>query len=569
MEKTAESLRALLKKMRINFFADAADGLILSLLAFSFIGYSVYYKKFAEIHISIPGLDFPFFIGEIILAACMAVLLLKWFFIRKKFTRIYIFILLYIFLVLLKAFTGYFLFGPLAFRHAAIFYYPFFALIAYEAYNTKFISARILLPLLYIFCFIGICSYYNFVYLALSVILIMHLKVWISKLLCICILFCLPGFMFLIHCGRTQLVGHIAALLTIALFFFLTLKIKKAHKIILFLLLVMCACALLLKYGRAKDIKSLTTPQAVFARFKAWDLFIESRKNFVGVKSTSVRLYNPEEHGGIKKPDPAPLVDISQNQRFDNCVFLRGRPAMPVKLPQDKNKRKEIIDFIKSKGGSVVKRDTVKLIPLYSANSNRGPVYNNEFVLLPTNDKSIDETIGFIRKEGIYSSVAPNFLESEDNRLEQRYNTIIFRLLIWRDMLRELIENKKVFGMPFGKPLLPASLVISRMAYSEWARDGWIMAHNTYLELLYRSGIIGIVLLIVLFALLFKMFRVFLRARSMPGILLLSISFYWLGVGSIFVTFEMPYTAICFWSIFGVTLAYARNIVAARSEEKE
>jgi O-antigen ligase len=142
---------------------------------------------------------------------------------------------------------------------------------------------------------------------------------------------------------------------------------------------------------------------------------------------------------------------------------------------------------------------------------------------------------------------------------EQRYSTVIYRLLTWRDMIRELIQNKALLGFDFGKPLRSESIEITGMAYGEWSRDGWIATHNSYLEAIYRTGIIGVCLVILLFVYVARLAGVFVRKRFFAGSCFMGIIMYWMATAFVYVTFEMPYSAITFWTIFGIAWAYAKK----------
>lgn len=110
-----------------------------------------------------------------------------------------------------------------------------------------------------------------------------------------------------------------------------------------------------------------------------------------------------------------------------------------------------------------------------------------------------------------------------------------------------------------GLPQRSPSLEIMRWAYSEWLRDGWISPHNSFLHIIYRMGIWGWIYLLVLFGLFFKMAWDFLRQRDWPGLLLLGLILYWLTAANFLLILELPYYAIPFWSLFGLTYRYWRK----------
>jgi phosphoglycerol transferase MdoB-like AlkP superfamily enzyme len=94
---------------------------ILVLIGLFSIAYSVYTRNFAEMHLSLPFLNFPIFVGEILLAVCLLLLLLYCRTEKIALNKWAIWIGIYLAFVIIKAFKGYHDFGPLAFRNAALF----------------------------------------------------------------------------------------------------------------------------------------------------------------------------------------------------------------------------------------------------------------------------------------------------------------------------------------------------------------------------------------------------------------------------------------------------------------
>jgi len=140
--------------------------------------------------------------------------------------------------------------------------------------------------------------------------------------------------------------------------------------------------------------------------------------------------------------------------------------------------------------------------------------------------------------------------------LEAARNNILFRIFIWRDILMQLREEKPLLGFDFGKPFRSKNLEILNWAAGDWKRDGWITAHNSYLHILYRAGIIGILFILTIFVVLFRMIRKSLHLQSINGLLLCGILINWLVAANFLVILELPYNAIPFWSLFGMTFAY-------------
>jgi len=153
-----------------------------------------------------------------------------------------------------------------------------------------------------------------------------------------------------------------------------------------------------------------------------------------------------------------------------------------------------------------------------------------------------------------------NAIEVNGRTLDTDYSNIMFRLLIWRDMLVELRQEKPWFGFSFGKPQRSPSIEILNMAVGEWSRDGWIMPHNSYLHLIYRGGIVGVAIIIFLGWSIFVLARTFFLCWSVPGLILTSVLLYWLTIANFIVFLEFPYQAIFFWTVLGMLFAYKNQL---------
>ena len=139
------------------------------------------------------------------------------------------------------------------------------------------------------------------------------------------------------------------------------------------------------------------------------------------------------------------------------------------------------------------------------------------------------------------------------------YNNICFRMFIWRDLIDELKREKPLFGFDFGRPFRSVSLEILGWGESEWLRDGWISMHNSYLDIVYRAGILGLLFVASFITTIIIMVRRFFHKRSLKGVFLFGILVYWFVAANFGEVLELPYTAIPVWSLFGAILAYAND----------
>jgi len=136
-------------------------------------------------------------------------------------------------------------------------------------------------------------------------------------------------------------------------------------------------------------------------------------------------------------------------------------------------------------------------------------------------------------------------------------NNILWRVFVWEDMLNDFIRTKNVFGVNFGKPF--QSYIAGKLGWQNGEDVGWIEPHNSYLHILYRSGLIGLVIIFFILCIFSRMAFYFASVSDFTGIILSANLLYWLALANFIVLFELPYFAIPLWISFGFTYAYYRN----------
>ena len=141
LEKMNSQDKQYIEKENINFLGLWSIGI------FCFL-YSIFASNFAEIYFQASFLDFPIFVGEALLFFCLLFMFLRLRTSSFSFQRFYIVLLIYVAWLFMKAFYGYYTFGPLAFRNAALFYYPLFGVFGYLFYSKKFFTHKYFLFLL-------------------------------------------------------------------------------------------------------------------------------------------------------------------------------------------------------------------------------------------------------------------------------------------------------------------------------------------------------------------------------------------------------------------------------------
>ena len=541
------------------------DTISLILLGICNLFYAIFRANFAELCVKAAFFDFPIFIGEILLFLCLILLFLKWRINHPKFNAWYYLLFFYFGFVLLKAFWGYFKWGPLAFRHAALFYYPLFAVLGYVFYRSGFFSNRkklfLVLLLIFIFKFIPFYSYCLLTCFILALILIKAYPYKIPRYILFSLLLIVTPYKLFFHTSRTFLVSNTVAGIYIIIALFFILRIKKSNKLILSVLLMLFMTAGVLKIADRNAVKSITTFRKLENFYSKYNKsLVEKRDGFKMREIKEVKLYHPEAER-VMAPKAA-----KELQEVDSREARRKIKELQFKV-------KEIEKKIKKAQFEAKETPQLKIA-----------------AALPTAEKTqsskvkeIEKKMSQLQIEIEKAELEVKGLQSQMKRMQSQlkkrrevqgqiqqkpslrnldvaYNNALFRIFIWRDMLRQLVGERPLLGFDFGKPLRSLSIETLNWAPDEWTRDGWITAHNSYLHIIYRAGIIGILFILTIFVILFTMIRRSLQFKSINGVLLCGILINWLVAANFLVILELPYNAIPFWSIFGMTFTYVNNL---------
>lgn len=488
--------------MQINK-VDTIDDIGVILVGIFSLGYCVFVRRFAKLIIDLPGISFPVFIGEVCLVICLSLFLLKWAITPHRFRLWHGVLIGYCAFVLIKAFYGYAKWGPLAFRHAALFYYPLFAIFGYNFYRHDFFNTeKIFLLLLTFIIMFAIGNYYpyaTFTCFVLAAILTAKLFGVKHRALqyFIILLFLFVGAQNLFfQGGRALLLTNIISSLFIILIPFFILNIRFIHRVIVALSLT---CIFLLGVFGLADKMVLRTATNFKQTMHIYNLYnnmlLKEKSSFNMTKANQIRIYNKEddEYVGVQTEG-------------DKKTYIYNKVPVPAGVMRQNRIRAEL-----------AKIDSIFLQP-----SGKGDL-----------------------KEGRYL-----------RDLDSATTNSVFRIFVWKDLLEDINREKRLLGFDFGKPFRSKNIEILYLASGEWERDGWVAAHNSYLELIYRAGIVGVIFILVLFTILFRMIWQAVYLKSLKGILLCGALINWLLVSICNVILEMPYNAIPFWFLFGMSCAY-------------
>lgn len=498
-----------------KIFIDTIDYLGLFFLGSFSVGYSILNRSFAQIHLELPFLDFPVFIGELLFAVCLLLFILKAVLGgikigEKKDLLFWGGIGLYVVFVLAKALSGYKHFGPLAFRNAALFYYPLFAVFAASFFNSKFFN-KITIPLMLVFLmgsllirFLNCYAYFIFTYGLLALLLIMHFKSLALRIGLSGVLLFFSPFLFFCRNARADLIGSLAGAFVLVAFFLIT-KMRHA-KVQNGIILAVFICLMVFSvktFAKKEDVKSFTNIKNSIKSFQyANKRIAEGKRNYTPEK-ISVQVYQQDESIGFFRPRQKKI-------KSDVLVTAQASPTPVEPAPQPV-----------AAPSLTLPAAPVAVIPLPEV------VLDNEPV-----------------------------------------NNAIWRLLIWQEMLENVWLINPVWGVDFGKPFRSASIEILGWNRLEIRGVGWLEPHNSYVHIIYRAGLLGVLFILSFLTAFVQIVIRFARNKSTPGIFLVSILTYWLIAANFLVCFELPFFAIPFWSLFGLIYAYSIQLKPRLSDVK-
>ena len=560
MTEEVNSMRGILRKT--GFFMLG----ILSLL------YIVFSKDFAKMRLEFSFLNFPVFVGEILLFTC----LISSFFVfdfRSIKGRQWI-VVFYFLCVILKALQGYSLWGPLAFRHAALFYYLVFIFFGFIFYKKSFFSEPLKIFIVSLILVLCVTKYFHdYWVLALWAIAFILIKSFRRRAIKYLFYAALLSTIFLsyklaILTSRTFVVGNIAAVVFLIIAVFLIAKIRIFYKAVIAGVIFILLAAFVVKHSSANASGTIFDIKGNISRFKETEEFIKARRPFhVSRCPKKVKLFNPEKAVTFELAEaPSPVSNaMPQIGTFEKRDILsRGN----IKQNEALALASDVIFQKKTSG----KKDALssrnigqEKAPAFLSNAM---FYNGTFW---KNDILLSRDIG--RMEALAYASDAMFLEETPGKkgtllkpapverpTESAYGNSVYRLFIWRDMIVEFSQHWPIFGFSFGKPLRSESLEIMELGTIDWLRDGWLEAHNAYLDILYRMGILGVALLGFLIWQFCSMVKSFIALESLSGILLCSILINWLVAANFLPILELPYNAIPIWALWGMALGYLKEL---------
>ncbi len=573
------------------------DALGLLLIGTYCLGCAIFATWFAKIHVQFPFFNFPIFISEwlFLLVLCLWLIKMVW---ARQWQRWHLAYALYFLWVVVNAVIGNYIDGPLALRHAAMFYYPCFALFGYSFYNSRFFTSKILLGIglavtviLVRASFLSIYFWYSFVVLGMLLIIKNFRKnAWIWVII---FLVCAHT-VVIFYASRAHLIGISAALLFLivtGVFYFVKLSSKMRFWVVGLVLAVVSVAIMNLYDGNA--LRSMFDFQGLHKLYQDFEQRIDRGRGSYVAKSLPYRLYNDNSWESqdrdmqfkkahirdlvtVDQPKDAPEVSpqIAESSPFQPFIQVKSRlqsDVNPWESPRTvpSPSSAPLSQDVPSQEAELAKPHVVQPKPTVLVAKQKGktttspaPQPQPQPLVVDQEEKTDQPLQRFLKKK--LALVLPPPLPQEVHapemrNLDEARNNIFFRFFIWKDMWHEIWPNKIITGVGFGHPQRSPSIEILRWAYREWNADGWITPHNFFLHVIYRAGIVGLLLLVFMVYQMGRLTRMFIQKRDFGGVLLISILIYWCVMSTFSVTLEFPNYAIFFWTLFGMISAYARK----------
>jgi hypothetical protein len=473
--------------MKVGIQNNLIDRIAMFAIVLVSLGYILFGSSFAQLRLEFSFLNFPIFIGEILLMFSSLLFLIKSFGGKDVLGRWGWLLGAYFLFILLKAFPGYQAWGPLAFRDAALFYYPFFVVLGYSFWSPELWGDKtrrsLIIVILLIFIMHQFTTFWTCSLIILGIMLAVQAKNFIEKIIF------LMGIVIFIPYGTLFNVF----LRTVFLSSFITM---------------------------------------VFISFVLFFLFCKSQKGRIWGVLIGVLLLGTF------------IVEFGQTKIGKGFVIKDAKPLV-VTLPQELARGKCLYHPV---GSAPDKPDTMKeflrrMSSSYPATRKKPPLEKQ--VIVVNNEK-------MVKKE---ANIKNNPVEAENEIIGNKQSDTLFRFYIWRDMIHEYCQYKPLFGFDFGRPLHSSTMQHYNLSSSEYF-DGWVGAHNSFLNMIYRAGIVGLVLVLSFLLIWFNLLSDFYLLKDWVGILLCAILLNWTVSANFFLIFELPYTAIPVWTILGITLKH-------------
>ena len=466
------------------------------------IAYSIFMSDFAELRIEPFFLNFPIFIGEVVLGFLLLLAADKSYFEGYRITTNHYWLISLLGFILIKAFLGYIFYSPLALRNAALYYYFLFAVLVYYFYQPFLFTylfksekdkALTLALVLFLILSRFVCEYYLYSYLVVIVILLLEIKPLLARfLIAISLIWIFPFTPFL-STSRGSLLANGAAL-----------------SYVIFLLL----CFIIRKGWMKFVCFAFIIPSIVLGSYSAMSDGTRERVNdFIFVRQWQTLYKDAREIANQR-------IRVGRRNFEFGVLLFEDNQKNQVKPSKQRR-------FSAKEGWSTA----------------------------PVNTDAASETVVSIDKPAAEEESLLNYR----HRIASAGN-VVWRLLLWEDMMDEMGAGIKksptilVWGFPFGKPIRSKRQEAISLAFP--IQTGWLEPHNAFFHIIYRTGLIGLAFVVAAVWKFIQLSRKVIQLKSVSGALLLSSLVYWIVFSMTTVALELPHYAIFFWTLVGFSAAY-------------
>lgn len=554
--------------------------------AYAFLS-SFLINHFAELHVTIPRLPFPIFVGELLFGICLVLTVLVWragalppfpAWIRWALGALGLF-------VLLKAAVGYWRWGPLALRNAAMFYYAFFALFGSALYEPSvFANRKVRIALA----------------ISLGILLLPSMAMayfWFPILLFLSLFVCrllrgtwrvvtLTGLLFLLC--RFLFTIDVKGVFTASLCTFALLGVAGGYLLIhqwgrrmffvpLSVLTIIPVCFF---FPSGENIASALNWKGFADSFVKTSTQLQLYEGKVSLPtSVPVRLYEPEspasrmsvsarrwrpyiqashQLGSPWLTSSNALIRLSKKTERRITTLLTKPvvsppPSPPTISPMPKTAPPTVPQLASATSARPVRtpRTVRKVAPPKAKVSPPAPVVHT-----PPPPQLVSPPPPLPTVSPIPETTPPP---------PPQLGTVhsgVWRMFVILDMLSEWVHRGVLFGIDFGKPFRSKKIEIlvqlQEVSATGWW-VGWLEPHNSFVHILYRSGVVGIAFIVFLLSSAIGLVRKGISASHLPTLVLGSLLIYWLVLANFEVILELPYFAIPFWTLLGLSYAYTTS----------
>ncbi|MBF0386298.1 MAG: hypothetical protein HQL20_00415 [Candidatus Omnitrophica bacterium] len=583
--------------------------------------YALFGSSFAEMHTQFAFLDFPVFIGEWLMIVCWCVLIGQILMEPVRWSSWRILILCYLFWVMVKMAEGYIQYGPYALRNAALFYYPVLSImVVHFLRRVRFgdgLRVVFLVTLLYMISCLPVQASAQYACLMGGFFVAAALsRCWLRNIFFILLIFLFFMRIVLLSTGRGCFTGALVGVLFLAWYSVQVLRLSVWKQLCGIVVLSVFLGISLWMWGDRNALLSLITPWRITENYHLYVSQIEKKRMGFVPRQLKAKTYHENlsrvdlaKIDSVKTLSQTPVIvhDVITPQAVDPELAVKGpvagqsSSAVAVVAPeviasQAVNQKSAVKGQVAGKSSLAVAVVAPEVMASQAVNQKsavKGQVAGKSSLAVAVvapevmasqavKQKPSVKSRGVVRPSS--SVIAPavmakqvvntefsvdnemsgQFAQSAINNfrdLDAAYGNGVFRLLIWKDMLHELLKYRPLFGFSFGWPQRSPSLEILRMGEVDWLRDGWITPHNVSLHLIYRGGIVGLAMIAMVLFFIARMTHDFIRARSWRGGVLVSALISWIIIAQFGVILELPYNAIPFWTLFGVVVAYRNRLL--------